>query len=100
MGEYPAIWINADRPDSLYAGRLVVAEGRLQLDGAGPGGAWTTELRSSEIAGVRPARGRLRVGNRPWVRLDLRTGGTLLIGTVLGAKALPDLLDAIASLLS
>ncbi len=100
MDEYAAIWVNPERPDSLYAGRLAVAEGRLRLEGAGPGGAWTTELQASEIADVGRARGRLRIGNRPWVRLDLRTGGTLLIGTVLGAKVLPELLDAIASLLS
>ncbi len=98
MSKQHAIWMNADRPASLYAGKVSVAETGVRLDGAGPGGPWVAEIPQREIARVARTDGTERLGDRPWVRLELRNGGTLLIGTVLGAAALGDLLDAFSLL--
>ena len=98
MTDEHVIWLNPDRPTSLYAGRMRLAPSALHLRGAGPGGSWTADIRYSDIAQVGEATSDHSLGNRSWLRLDLRNGGTLLLGTVStaagGIEALSEAVDA------
>ena len=99
MSAYAVVWRDTAEPNSTYAGSLSIEEDRVLLRGNAGRVPVVCELPREEISAVRRVRGKegLGIGGFPSLRLDLSSGRSLLLSSVMGLGVLFDVLDALAS---
>ena len=99
MGEYAVVWRDTAEPNSTYAGSLSIEADRVLLRGSAGRVPVVCELAREEISAVRRVRGKegLGIGGFPSLRLDLSSGRSFLLSSVMGLGVLFDVLDALAS---
>jgi hypothetical protein len=100
MSEYAVVWRETGEPDSIYAGGLSIENDRVVLRGSAGRLPVVRELPRSEIGAVQRVNGQERLGGFPSLRLDLNTGRSLLIASLMGAGVLFDVIDALNTALS
>lgn len=100
MSDYVAVWADARMPATFAAGRVQVDATGIRLDGRGSAGMVARTISRFEIVSVSRERSAIRTGGRSWLRLDVRSGGSVLLTTMLGIGTLSELLDAIQALLT
>lgn len=96
MNEYAVVWRDTAEPNSTYAGGLLIEEDRLLLRGRAGRLPVVRELQRDEISGIRRVRGDEGLAGFPSLRLDLSTGQSFLLSSVMGRVVLFDVLDALA----
>ena len=97
MSEYAVVWRDNEEPHSLYAGGLMIEDNVVRLRGSAGRHPVVCELPREEIASVQRARGQERLGGFPSLRLDLTTGRSLLLASVMGLGVLLDVLEALTT---
>ena len=98
VSEYAVVWRDMAEPYSTYAGSLLIEEDRVLLRGNAGRVPVVCELPREEISAVRRVRGEqgLGIGGFPSLRLDLSSGRSVLLSSVMGLGVLFDVLDALA----
>lgn len=98
MKEHAVFWRSSDDPGSVYGGGVVVEPGRVSLRGSDGRARVVETVSADELAAVGAA-DEESIGGFPSVRLQLRGGRSLVIAAALGAAAVAELVDSLASLL-
>ena len=99
MGEYAIVWRDSGEPHRLYAGGLLIEDTGLLLRGSAGRLPVVRELARTEISSVQRVRGQERLGDFPSLRLDLTTGRSLLLASVMGVGVLFDVIEALTTAL-
>jgi hypothetical protein len=99
MSGYAVVRRDTAEPNSTYAGSLSIEEDRVLLRGNAGRVPVVCELPREEISAVRRVRGEegIGIGGFPSLRLDLNSGRSFLLSSVMGLGVLFDVLDALAS---
>jgi hypothetical protein len=100
VSDHVAIWADAGIPATFAAGRVAVDASGIRLDGRGSDGIVARTVSRSDIVSVQRERSAIRRGGQAWLRLELRSGDSVLLTTVFGIGTFSELLDAIQSLLT
>jgi hypothetical protein len=95
MSEYAVVWRETGEPHSIYAGGLSIETDRVVLRGSAGRHPVVREVPRSEIGAVQRVAGQERLGGFPSLRLDLNTGRSLLLASVMGVGVLFELLDSL-----
>ncbi len=99
MSEFAVVWRETGEPHSLYAGGLTVGDNGLLLRGSAGRHPVVRELPREQISSVERLRGQDRLGGFPSVRLDLQTGRSLLLASVMGVGVLFEVIEALTAAL-
>lgn len=100
MNEYAVFWRDSAEPRSLYAGGLAIGDARIRLRGSAGGTPIVDDVPRESIAAVEPVVEERWIAGFPSFRLDLSTGRSLLLASVVGAGVFVELLDALTTMFS
>jgi hypothetical protein len=98
MSDYAAVWAEGETPHQFYAGLLAIADGLLQLEGRGTGGArFSRPIAIKEMESIHRVRGAAPYSFlHSWAHLELRSGQSLQVATIAGVGALGELFDLLS----
>jgi hypothetical protein len=98
MSDYAAVWAEGETPHQFYAGLLAIADGLLQLEGRGTGGArFSRTIAIKEMKSIQRVRGAAPYSFlHSWAHLELRSGRSLQVATIAGVGALGELFDLLS----
>ncbi len=99
MSEFAVVWRDTGEPHNLYAGGLMIEDNGLLLRGSAGQLPVVRELAREEISSVQRVRGRERLGEFPSLRLDLTSGRSLLLASVMGVGVLFEVIEALTTAL-
>lgn len=97
MSEYAVFWKDSAEPFALYGGGLAIEDDRIRLRGRSGGPLVVQHVPRESVAGIEPAPDEL--GGFPSLRLDLHTGRSLLLASVVGVGVLVEVLEALVGAL-
>jgi hypothetical protein len=98
MGEYAVVWRDSEHPFDLFAGGLSVADQRIRLRGSAGRSPVAHEFGLDELESVSKSELREQIAGLPSLRLEFRTGRSLLLTSVMGVGVLFELLETLATL--
>jgi len=99
MKEHAVFWRDSAAPGMLYGGGVVVDGGRLRLRGTDGRFRVVETVPAADLAAVAPGGSSEPIGEYPSLRLDLRSGRSIVLAAVLGTAALVELVDNLLGLL-
>ena len=99
MSEYAVVWRETAEPYSTYAGGLMIEEHRVLLRGRAGRRPIVRDLPRDEISSVQRVRGKDGLEGFPAVRLDLSSGRSFLLASVMGVGVLFEVIEALTTAL-
>jgi hypothetical protein len=98
MGEYAIVWRDSEQPFDLFAGGLSVNDHRIRLRGSAGRSPVAHEFGLEELETVSKSDLREQIAGFPSLRLEFRSGRSLLLTSVMGVGVLFELLETLAAL--
>ncbi len=97
--EYAVFWRDPAKRHSLYAGGLAVRKDAVRLRGSDGGTPVVRDVPGEEIEAISPASGEEPIADFPSFRLDLRSGGSIVLAATTGGAALYEIVGALMNLI-
>ena len=100
MEEHAVFWRDLAAPQSIFGGGAIVERDRLWLRGSDGCERVVEAVAADDLAGIAPGAAEEAIAEFPSLRLDLRSGRSIVLAAAIGGAMFADLVESLCSLLA